>query len=199
MAAVPGATNSVDSMDTAKALDGGSASEQHLPLPADSSNATPPPEEASRSRFVVAVYAYSALLALLAAGLCLIGPLHGLAPVRLIIPQAAMFGVIAVLFVIADRVPVELPFRGTTHALLLNEVPLLFGLAFLAPNILVLASICGSVTAFAVLRRQDPMKVAYNVASLAFATALAATVFRELLGTRIRSASSAGPPWRWPG
>jgi diguanylate cyclase (GGDEF)-like protein len=184
MEAVPAATKSVDSMDTTKALDGGSFSAQHLPLPADSSNAAPAPEEPPRSRFTVAVYAYSALLALLAAGLCLIGPLHGLAPVRLIIPQGAMFGVIVVVFVIADRVPVELPFRGTTHALLLNEVPLLFGLAFLAPNILVLASICASVTAFAVLRRQDPVKVAYNVASLAFATALAATVYRELLGTR---------------
>ena len=95
-----------------------------------------------------------------------------------------MFGVVCVLYVIADRVPVELPFRGTTHAIVLNEVPLLFGLAFLAPNLLVLASVCGSVIAFAVLRRQHPMKVAFNVASLAFAAALAATLFRELLGTR---------------
>ena len=84
---------------------------------------------------------------------------------------------------IADRVPVELPFRGTTYAFVLNEVPLLFGLAFLAPNILVLASVC---VGHRVRRpaQADPMKVAYNVASLAFATALAATVFRELLGTQ---------------
>src|ERR1700722_7181126 len=109
MEAVPAATKSVDSRDTTKALDGGSFSAQHLPLPADSSNATPPPEEPSRSRFIVAVYAYSALLALLAAGLCLIGPLHGLAPIRLIIPQGAMFAVIVALYVIADYVAVELP------------------------------------------------------------------------------------------
>jgi diguanylate cyclase (GGDEF)-like protein len=170
-------------------LDGKSVSAEHLPLPADAgtadaNGATPRPAEPSRSRFVVAVYAYSALLALLAAGLCLIGPLHDLGPIRLIIPQGAMFAVVCVLYVIADQLPVELPFRGTTHAIVLNEVPLLFGLAFLAPNVLVLASVCGSIIAFAVLRKQPPMKVAFNVASLAFAAALAATLFRELLGTR---------------
>ena len=189
METVRATPTSVDSMYTTKSLDGKSVSAQHLPLPADSStadssDATPPPAEPSRSRFVVAVYAYSALLALLAAGLCLIGPLRGLGPIRLIIPQGAMFGVVCALYVIVDRLPVELPFRGTTHAIVLNEVPLLFGLAFLAPNILVLASICGSVIAFAVLRKQNPMKVAFNVASLALAAALAATLFRELLGSR---------------
>jgi diguanylate cyclase (GGDEF)-like protein len=176
-------------MHTTNSLDGEAVGAQPPPLPADSSDAdpngaTPLPAEPSRSRFVFAVYAYSALLGLLAAGLCLVGPLRGLPPIRLIIPQGAMFAVVCVLYVVADRVPVELPFRGTTHAIVLNEVPLLFGLAFLAPNILVLASVSASLIAFAVLRKQHPMKVAFNVASLAFAAALAATLFRELLGTR---------------
>ncbi len=75
-----------------------------------------------------------------------------------------MFAVIVALYVIADYVAVELPFRGTTHALVLYVVPLLLGLVFLAPNVLVLASVCSSIIAFAVVRRQNPMKVAYNVA-----------------------------------
>ena len=35
------------------------------------------------------IYAFSVSLGLLAAGLCLIGPLHGAGPMRLIFPQPA--------------------------------------------------------------------------------------------------------------
>ena len=137
-------------------------------------DAAPDPER-SRWRFVAAVYAYSALLALITAALWLIGPLHGLAPVRLLIPQGAMFAVVSVLWVVADRVPVQLPFRGDTYDFVLEEVPLLFGLVFLAPNLLVLSTVCAVAFIFTVLRRQALMKMAFNVASAAFATALAAT------------------------
>ena len=184
--AVRATTTSVDSMDATKALEDESVECAALPArcPSTSSNQRRHgSREPSRSRFVCRRLRLLGSPRPARAALCLIGPLHGLAPIRLIIPQGAMFGVVCVLYVIADRVPVELPFRGTTYAFVLNEVPLLFGLAFLAPNILVLASVCAD--------RSSPspscagrtlMKVAFNVASLAFATALAATVFRELLG-----------------
>ena len=42
-----------------------------------------------------AIYAFSASMALLAAGLCLRGPLQGLGPVRELLPQGAMFGLVA--------------------------------------------------------------------------------------------------------
>ncbi len=170
-------------MDATKTLENGSVSPATLRVPADASVTTSRPEEPSRWRFIAAVYAYSALLALLAAALWLKGPIHGLGPIRLIVPEGAMFGVITLLYVVADRVPVELPFRGITYAFVLTEVPLLFGLVFLAPNLLLLATVCSTVLAYAVLRRQPLMKVAFNVASYTFAAALAATVFRELLGS----------------
>src|ERR1700722_13210096 len=173
MDVVPTATQSVGSMDATNALEDGNVTPAELPLLAHTGKETEHPEPPPRWRFIASVYAYSALLALLAAGLCLIGPLHGLGPIRLIIPQGAMFAVIVALYVIADYVAVELPFRGTTHALVLFVAPLFLGLAFLAPNVLVLASVCSSVIAFAVVRRQNPMKVAYNMAAFAFATALA--------------------------
>ncbi|HVA07797.1 MAG TPA: bifunctional diguanylate cyclase/phosphodiesterase [Acidimicrobiales bacterium] len=173
-------------MDATNALEHGTLTPAELPLLAETpaEHDTAHPKQPHRWRFAACVYTYSALIGLLAAGLCLVGPLHGLTPIRLLLPQAAMFGIVTALYVVVDRVPVELPFRGTTYALLLTQVPLLFGLAFLSPNILVLASICSSVIAFAILRRQHPTKVVYNVAAYAFATALAATLFRELLGTR---------------
>ncbi len=109
-----------------------------------------------------------------------------------------MFAVVAVLWVVADRVPVQLPFRGVTYGLVFDDVPLLFGLVFLAPNLLILCAVCTVAFICTVLRRQALMKIAFNVASAAFATALAATVFRELLGLTARSASSAGPRRRRP-
>jgi diguanylate cyclase (GGDEF)-like protein len=183
MGAIRAATKSVGSMDATTALEDGSTRPETLALLPDATRENATPEEPPRWRFIAAVYAYSALLGLLAVALCFWGPLHGLTAIRLIIPQGAMFGVIFVLYVVADRAPVELPFRGNTYAFVLTEVPLLFGLAFLDPNILVLATVCSSFVALAVLRRQALMKVAFNVGSVAFATALAATVFREILGT----------------
>ena len=143
----------------------------------------PPTPTPSRWRFVLAVYAYSALLALIAAALCLVGPLHGLGPLRVLIPEVAMCGVVGGLWVVADLVPVSLPYRGDTYAFVLEEVPLLFGLVFLSPDLLVLSTVCAVAFTFTVLRRQALLKMAFNVASTALATALAATVFREILGT----------------
>ena len=80
----------------------------------------------------------------------------------------------------------ELHYRGNTYLFVLEVVPLLFGLAFLAPNILVLsasASLIGHR-----IRRRAPagrcMKLAFNVASVGIAAAaIAAIVFREILGS----------------
>ncbi len=168
-------------MDPQKALNIDLVRSDALAASAEAGTATPDPDR-FRQRFVAAVYTYSALLALLAVALWLKGPIHNLPATRLLIPQGAMFAVVGVLWVVADRVPVMLPFRGVTYALMFDDVPLLFGLVFLAPNLLVLCSVCTTAFICTVLRRQAVMKIAFNVASAAFATALAATVFRELLG-----------------
>ncbi len=168
-------------MDATKALDVDPVGADAHPVPTENSPATPDLDR-SRWRFVAAVYGYSALLALLATALWLKGPIHGLAPIRVLIPQGAMFAVVGALWIVADRVPVQLPFRGVTYGLMFNDVPLLFGLVFLSPNLLILCAVCTTAFICAVLRRQALMKITFNVASAAFATALAATVYRELLG-----------------
>ncbi len=93
-----------------------------------------------------------------------------------------MFAVICVFWVVADLVPVALHYRGNTYDFVLEEVPLLIGLVFLSPNLLVLSAVCAVAFTFTVLRRQALMKVVFNVASARLGTALAATVYRELLG-----------------
>ena len=122
-------------------------------------------------------------MALVAVGLCLKGPLQNLGPLREWIPQGAMFVVICVLWAITDWVPVQLHYRGNTFLCVLEDAPLLLGLAFLTPDLVVLSAATAVFIIFAGVRRQPFLKVSFNVAAAALATAVAAVVFRELLGT----------------
>ncbi len=135
-----------------------------------------------RSRLnTAAIIAYSAVLALATAAL-LHGPLHGAGPLRDLLPQPAMFAVVSVLTVAALLAPVSLHHRGNTIEVSLEEVPLLLGLVFLSPSLLVLASLCANIVFFA-RRRIGLIKVSFNLAATALSTAVAAFVYRELLGT----------------
>ena len=181
-------------MDAANVLDDGKGTPVGLPTP----HAPEPVRARERPRSLksAAIYAFCAALALTTALLCLLGPLRGLGPLRDVIPQGAMFAVICVVWVVADLVPVALHYRGDTYAFALEEVPLVIGLVFLSPNLLVLATVCAVAFTFTVLRRQAVVKLVFNVTSVSLSTAIAAVVFRELLGTTARSASSAGAPRR---
>ena len=129
-----------------------------------------------------AIYAFSVAMALTTAVLCLKGPLHGLGPLRPLVPQAAMFAIICVSWVLTDWVPVALHYRGNTYGFVLEEVPLLIGLVFLAPNLLVLSAVCSVAFTYAVVHRQAPMKVVFNMAAAPLGTAIAAIVYRQILG-----------------
>ena len=120
------------------------------------------------------------------------GPLHGAGPVRVLIPQPAMFAVVCVLWAAVFWVPVSLHHRGNTILLFFEEVPLLLGLVFLSPTLLVLASLVAVAFIFVILRRQAFYKAYFNLATGALGAAAAATVFREILG-----AHSAAGFWGW--
>jgi diguanylate cyclase (GGDEF)-like protein len=169
-------------MDATGVHEGGSVDARRLPVVADMSDAAGS-RERPQWQVSVAIYSFSLLLALSAAALCLKGPLQGLGPLRDVIPPAEMFSLVCVLSAITDWVPVPLHYRGNTHLWVLEDVPLLIGLVFLSPNLLVLSTVCAVAFVFLVLRRQAMLKVTFNVASTALVTALAAVVFRELLGT----------------
>ena len=140
----------------------------------------------------VAINAYSAMLAIVTAALVLRGPLHGAGAVRVLIPQPAMFAVVCVVWAAALWAPVSLHHRGNTVLVVLEEVPLLLALVFLSPPLLVLACVSADVFTFTILRKQALYKVCFNAASGGLSTAVAAVVFREILG-----AHSAGSIWVW--
>ena len=134
-----------------------------------------PSEPSGAGCIAVAIYAFSASSPCSPLRSALSARSTGSGPSGVILPQGAMFGVICVLCVVADRVPVELHFRGNTHAFVLED-----GAAALRtgrsspPTSWSSAQLCAVSSLSPSCASSHPMKVAFNVASLRFATAIAA-------------------------
>jgi diguanylate cyclase (GGDEF)-like protein len=141
------------------------------------------PSSTRPRRLTAAIIALSATLALATVILLVRGPLVGLEPVRLLIPQPAMFFLVCVLWAAALWEPISLHHRGNTYLYALEEVPLVLGLVFLSPSLLVIACVCTNALVFLVFRRQDLVKAFFNLAMAGLSAAVAAVTFRELLGT----------------
>jgi diguanylate cyclase (GGDEF)-like protein len=95
-------------------------------------------------------------------------------------PVSLPWWLIAIAFALTEVFVVALQFRRDTHSFSLSEIPLVLGLFFLRPDLLLLAQLLGSGLALAAYRRQPPVKVAFNVANLWITTTLAVLVFRAL-------------------
>ena len=137
----------------------------------------------------------NALSLLLAAGtavLLVMGPLAGLRPDHHLAGQPMIFGLLFAAFAAAVWVPVWFHYRGSTYMFSLAEVPLLLGLVFASPPVLVLGYVAALVAVFGLVRCHAPSKLLFNAASGAFASAIAATIFRQLLG-----AHSPVSPFGW--
>jgi len=174
-----------------KEPDDGSAEVPEQTLEAGSESAASHSTGLSRLT-LLAIYAYSVSLALATVGILVRSPLHGAGPVRVLITEPAMFAVVCVVWAAVLWAPVSLHHRGNTYLASLEDVPLLLGLVFLSPPLLVLASIVAAAFVFFVLRRQALHKVCFNVAAGGLGVAIAAVVYREILG-----AASAVSPWGW--
>ncbi len=130
-----------------------------------------------------AVNAFSATLGLSAVALLVWGPLYHAAPIHPSIPQPVMFVILTVMWAAAAWAPVSLHYRGNTYLFVLEEVPMLLGLVFLSPTLLVLCGVCAEAFVRAGPRRQPAVKLLFNVSSGALSIALAAVVYRELLNS----------------
>jgi diguanylate cyclase (GGDEF)-like protein len=155
--------------------------DESLSAPADQFDEAP---EEGRASWLVpaAINAFSVAQLVATVVLLMFGPLHGLGPIRVLLTEPEMFVIITVLWAGAVWAPVSLHYRGNTYLFVLEEVPMLIGLVFLSPSLLVLSCICAETLGLAVLRKQAPIKVLFNVASGGLGTALSAVVFREILG-----------------
>jgi diguanylate cyclase (GGDEF)-like protein len=168
-------------MDATKVLEEGAITPAAT-LPAPTRPVTPEPEP-STWHVTAAIYGFTAAMALVTIALCIFGPQHGEGPIRVLFSQPVMAAVVCVTWAAAVWAPVSLHYRGNTYLFVLAEVPMLIGLVYLSPNLVVLCGVVAVAFSFALLRRQAVIKVAFNIASVGISTVVAAIVYRELLGT----------------
>ena len=86
-----------------------------------------------------------------------------------------------VAFFLAEAFPVHIHVRSETHSISLGELVLVLGLYLVSPGELLLTQALGAAVALALVRKQHPATVSYNLATLALGTCAAALVFHGLL------------------
>ena len=128
---------------------------------------------------------FSALLTACAAALLLRGPGAAVEPVVRLGSQPVVALFLIVTFAAVVLAPVSVHYRGQTYLFALSEVPLLVGLVIAAPAALVLSRVIGEAFALGAVRRQRPLKLAFNLSSAAVSTVIPIIVYRELLGSLV--------------
>lgn len=86
----------------------------------------------------------------------------------------------AVAFGLAEVGALHLSVRSQAVTVSLAEIPLVVGFYFAAPADLVLAQLAGTAIALVAVRRQSPLKLAFNLSLSSLTTSLAVVVFRAV-------------------
>ena len=94
---------------------------------------------------------------------------------------------LTIIFAAVAISPVSVHYRGQTYVFVLSEVPVLLGLVIAGPVVLVACRVLGEALALGAIRRQSPIKLAFNLASDAMACVVAVIVYRAILGTFLLS------------
>jgi diguanylate cyclase (GGDEF)-like protein len=84
---------------------------------------------------------------------------------------------LAALFALAEVFVVHLHFRRDAHSFSLLEIPLVLGLFLATPGVLIAAQVCGAALALIAHRRQAPLKLTFNVGSMALEATAAILIF----------------------
>jgi diguanylate cyclase (GGDEF)-like protein len=135
------------------------------------------------SPHLYAINAFTASLVIATSALFFGGALGHAAPIRVLIPQPAMFVVLCVLWAAASLAPVVLHHRGNSYDFVLDAAPMLLGLVFLSPALFIASVVCAEAFVRSVVNRQAPVKVAFNVASVGLSSTVAVLIYRGILGT----------------
>ena len=91
--------------------------------------------------------------------------------------------VLAIGFGLAEAAVVHVQLRRQTLSISLSEIPLVLGLFFVSPLVLVLSRLIGSSGALFAVRRQPLVKALFNIGMFAFETTMTVLVFRTILGS----------------
>jgi diguanylate cyclase (GGDEF)-like protein len=146
----------------------------------------PPPKLGAR----IGVPVFAIVLAAGTAALLLFGPIGAQVPYKGLIAQPLVAALLTITFAAVTLGPVSVHYRGQTYLFALSEVPLLLGLVIAAPVVLVICRVVGEGFALGGVRRQSPMKLAFNLASAAMSCVVAIMVYRAILHSFIHPGSS---------
>jgi diguanylate cyclase (GGDEF)-like protein len=124
------------------------------------------------------VWALTAALIAVGVGLYAGGVRHLEAPTApLEIPWLALAAIVFV----ADAFIVHLHFRRDAFSVTLSELPLVLGLFFVDPIAFVLARLLGRGLLIGLVRRQRPVKVAFNMSIALLETSVAVLIFHQIV------------------
>ena len=140
----------------------------------------------ARARPEPRIWAFTVALGLsVALGVLPLRGTHTLEPVGL--PPWWFFA----LFVIAIAAPLHFVFRRQPWSVHLEAVPLVLGLFFLRPTTLLMVVVLATAFTHGVVRRQPPIRLAFNVAAAAASTLCAVATFHALapVGTGVHLAA----------
>ena len=98
------------------------------------------------------------------------------------LPRGLPWGLFALAFAATEMAVVHLHVRRSAQTFSLSEVPLVIGLFFTAPHLLVLARVLGAGPALFFYRRQRSVKLAFNLGVVGIETGTAVLIFHALLG-----------------
>ena len=122
----------------------------------------------------VAIWLFSATLAVIAAGLAMLTDLRGH-------PHAGSFHApwwaLLVMFHLTEAHVVHVQFRRDSESFSLSEIPLVLGLFFASPWTVLWTQMAGSASALVFRRKQPPVKLAFNLTHLMLDTTIAVAVF----------------------
>lgn len=107
-----------------------------------------------------------------------------------LLPIHVPWVVLALGFVVTEQYTLRLEVRGEEHAISFAEVPMVFGLLFVAPDQYIAVRVVASVLTVLVTRRLPIMKVVFNAGLFATEAALGLLMFRAL----VPSSESFGSP-----
>lgn len=91
--------------------------------------------------------------------------------------------VLAIGFFIAEVYVVHLEFRSSAHSFAISEIPLVVGLFFASPGVVLAAQLTGAAFALITVRRQKPLKAIFNLALLGLGVVMVSLIFRAMVGT----------------
>src|SRR5690349_6328389 len=131
----------------------------------------------SSSRGEHAALAFSACLALGAVSLALLLPTASLSD-----RFAPSWWLFVPAYLLAQHLSVDFEFRKEAHTFHLTQLPATFGILFLAPFAHLAARLLGTALDSLALRRESPVKAAFNLALGAGEVAVATAVVNGLAG-----------------